>query len=218
MHAYDNARRWLAMALAMLAGFIDATGFVASQQYFVSFMSGNTTRLSVSLATGAFSPLVPALLILGFVVGVTGGALVVRRAGRWRKTAVIAVSTALICGSAIARAIGSEPLFLACSVLAMGAINNTYSREMHVAVGLTYMTGALVRLGQGLAARLTGEIREGWFLNIVLWASLALGAVGGAAAATRIPAAAPWISVALAALLLLFAFAIERIKPVLQPS
>jgi len=218
MQSYDPARRWLALGLAGLAGFIDATGFIASQQYFVSFMSGNTTRLSVDLVTGASRPLVPAFLILGFVAGVTAGALVAYRTERWRKTAVIGLTTALIAGSAVGRASGIEPLFLACSVLAMGAINNTYNRNREVAVGLTYMTGALVRFGQGIAAWLSGEVRPGWMLNTVLWGSLALGAAGGALAATAIPEIAPWISVALAGLLLLFAFLIERSRPSPQPS
>jgi uncharacterized membrane protein YoaK (UPF0700 family) len=218
MQGYDTARRWLAMALAALAGFIDATGFVASEQYFVSFMSGNTTRLGVDLVTGGSTPLIPGLLILGFIVGVTAGALLVYKVDRWRKTAVIALTAALIGGSAIGRASGSEAVFLACSVLAMGVINNAYSRNREVAVGLTYMTGALVRFGQGLAARLSGEVREGWFLNLVLWASLALGAVAGAAAAMRAPDIAPWMSASLAFLLVLFAFLVERASPTSQSS
>lgn len=218
MQGYDTARRWLALALAALAGFIDATGFVASEQYFVSFMSGNTTRLSVDLVTAHSTALIPALLILGFVVGVTGGALLAHKMGRWRKTAVTGLTAVLVIGSAAGRTSGIEAAFLACSVLAMGVINNTYNRNREVAVGLTYMTGALVRFGQGLAARLTGEVREGWFLNLVLWASLALGAAGGAVAATRVPDVAPWLSAALACLLLLFAFLIERAGPAPRPG
>lgn len=218
MQGYDTARRWLAMALAALAGFIDATGFVASEQYFVSFMSGNTTRLGVDLVTGESTPLIPGLLILGFIAGVTAGALLVYKVDRWRKTAVIALTAVLIGGSAIGRASGIEPVFLGCSVLAMGVINNAYSRNREVAVGLTYVTGALVRFGQGLAARLSGEVREGWFLNLVLWASLALGAVAGAAAAMRVPEIAPWISASLAFLLVLFAFLVERTSPTSQSS
>ena len=87
---------------------ISRSGFVASQQYFVSFMSGNTTRLSVDLVTADSTPLVPALLILGFVLGVTTGALLAHKMERWRKTAVIAFTAALIGGSAIGRASGGQ--------------------------------------------------------------------------------------------------------------
>jgi uncharacterized membrane protein YoaK (UPF0700 family) len=72
------------------------------------------------------------------------------------------------------------------------------------------MTGALVRFGQGLAARLTGNPREGWLANGALWASLALGAVAGAAAYTRFAVNAGWIALALAAGIAAAALAIER--------
>ena len=194
MQGYDRVRHALALALALLAGFIDATGFVASGKYFVSFMSGNTTRFSVDLVTDSTHALVPVLLIVGFVVGVSAGALVVRAAGRWRKTAVIGLTAILITLSAIGRTIGNEALFLGCSAIAMGAINNTFGREAHIAIGLTYMTGALVRFGQGLAARLCGETREGWLFNLALWLSLSAGAVAGTYAQTHDAPIAPWIS------------------------
>ena len=218
MQSYDISRRLLAMALALLAGFVDSTGFFATSGYFVSFMSGNTTRFSVDLATEAAQALLPALLIIGFVAGVTLGALAIRRAARWRKTVVIGLAVLLLGASAGGRAAGSETVFLAGMVLAMGAINNTFSRDREVAVGLTYMTGALVRFGQGLAARLCGEAREGWALNLALWASLALGAAAGALAAVEHPAAGPWISLALAVLLLASAYRIERARPGVQSS
>jgi hypothetical protein len=44
-------------------------------------------------------------------------------------------------------------------VLAMGAVNNAFQRGGEIAVGLTYMTGAPVRLGQGIGAALMGERR-----------------------------------------------------------
>jgi uncharacterized membrane protein YoaK (UPF0700 family) len=45
---------------------------------------------------------------------------------------------------------------LAMLVLAMGALNNTFLRGGEVSVGLTYMTGALVKIGQGIARRCWG--------------------------------------------------------------
>jgi len=42
----------LACALSALAGYVDAIGFLHLGGLFVSFMSGNSTRLGVSLADG----------------------------------------------------------------------------------------------------------------------------------------------------------------------
>jgi uncharacterized membrane protein YoaK (UPF0700 family) len=156
MDNLDRSRRRFAMALAAMAGFVDAVGFLSADGYFVSFMSGNTTRLGVALGTDVPRALVPALLIAGFVSGVTLGALVALRAGARRKPAVLGLVTLALLGAALARVAGLHEAMLAGLVLAMGVLNNTFLRDGEVAVGLTYMTGALVKLGQGLARQLAG--------------------------------------------------------------
>ena len=180
MNAIDQSRRRLAIAAAALAGFVDAVGFLSANSYFVSFMSGNTTRLGVDLVTSPAAALIPALLIAGFVAGVFGGALLAARAGARRKVAVLALVALLLAGSALAGALTHHWVMLALLVLAMGALNNTFRRDGEVSVGLTYMTGALVRFAQGLAARLTRTGGEGWHNWLLLWISLATGAVLGA--------------------------------------
>ncbi|MCL2535023.1 MAG: DUF1275 family protein, partial [Nocardiaceae bacterium] len=42
----------VAVFLSGLAGFVDAMGFITLGGFFVSFMSGNSTKLSVSAADG----------------------------------------------------------------------------------------------------------------------------------------------------------------------
>lgn len=213
MHRYDPPRRLLAYAIAGLAGFVDATGYLAADRYFVSFMSGNTTRLGVDLVTDTPRAFIPALLIAGFVSAVTIGALLADWAGGYRKSAVIGVSAVLLGAAAVAQTAGWPALFLGCSVLAMGVLNNSFRRDGEVAVGLTYMTGALVRFGQGLAARLRGHTRPGWTTNLALWLSLAAGAVCGALLATVIPLFSAWVSTVLALCLLSGALWVERTAP-----
>ena len=180
MHSYSHQRRRLAIAAAALAGFVDAVGFLSANSYFVSFMSGNTTRLGVDLVTSPQAALVPALLIAGFVAGVFGGAMLAARAGARRKVAVLTLVALLLAGAALAGVLTHHSVMLALLVLAMGALNNTFQRDGEVSVGLTYMTGALVRFAQGVAARLTGTGGEGWHNWLLLWISLATGAVLGA--------------------------------------
>jgi len=218
MHRYDTKRRTLAFGIAGLAGFVDATGFLAANSYFVSFMSGNTTRFGVDLAGWTMQARIPALLILGFVIGVTLGALLADRFKPRRKTAVLAFSSALLLSAAVARVSGSENGFLGLAVLAMGALNNAFRRDKEVAVGVTYMTGALVRFGQGLATFLTGQRIPGWLLNAVLWASLALGAVLGATVATHWQWLSAWMAVGFALCLLAGALTIEREPPAAPPQ
>ncbi len=212
MDRFDRPRRALAVVLAGLAGYVDATGFLSAGGYFTSFMSGNTTRLGVNLARDPAVALVPAALIAGFVAGVTLGALAAERWPVRRKTAVMALVLALLVVAALAHGRWLA-IFLAASVVAMGALNNVFRRNGEVAIGITYMTGALVRFGQGLAARLTGKSAEARPGAGSLWLGLATGAVCGALAFTRWPTAAAWIAAGCAAVMLVTANTIERRIP-----
>ena len=205
MNSIDRSRRRLAVAAAALAGYVDATGFLSANSYFVSFMSGNTTRLGVDLVANPHTAVVPALLILGFVVGVFGGALLAAKAGQQRKFAVLCLVAALLGAAAFAGRSAELELAMALLVLAMGALNNTFQRDGEVSVGLTYMTGALVRFAQGLAAKVLGNGGAGWESWLMLWLGLALGAVAGAFALLTWPAYALWLPAVWALVLALLA-------------
>lgn len=218
MYQFDRAERLLAYAIAGVAGFVDASGFLAADRFFVSFMSGNTTRLGVELAQGATPALVAGLLLGGFVLGVAAGALVAERWVTRRKTAVLALSSALLVVAAGGHAMGSAAAFLGGAVLAMGAINNVFRKDGGVALGVTYMTGALVRMGEGLAGWLSGSgrARKGAIPSMILWASLACGGLLGALAFLGWPQGAPWLACLWAFALMLAALRIERRET--QPS
>ena len=201
MQTLDPHRRRLALALAALAGFVDAAGYLSADRYFVSFMSGNTTRLGVELARQPSAALVPALLALAFVAGVVGGAvLVARREGHHKPALLLAVAGLLALGGLLGSHGATYPSLLILAA-AMGALNNSFSRAGQVAVGLTYMTGALVRMGQGIAARLAGKAAAGWSDWLALWFALACGATVGAFAQFQFGHGAFWIAAACAVLL-----------------
>ena len=52
MMDYSHRQKALAYVLAGIAGYVDAMGFRHLGGVFVSFMSGNTTRLGVDIAMG----------------------------------------------------------------------------------------------------------------------------------------------------------------------
>jgi uncharacterized membrane protein YoaK (UPF0700 family) len=205
MNSIDRSRRHLAIGAAALAGYVDAVGFLSANGYFVSFMSGNTTRLGVDLVTAPQTAAIPALLILGFVLGVIGGALVAAKAGTQRKFAVLALVAAMLTGGALATWSSMTIAALACLVMAMGVLNNTFQKDGEVSVGLTYMTGALVRFGQGLAARMLGKATNGWEGWLLLWIGLTLGALGGAYGQLVWPTLALWLAALWAFVLAVFA-------------
>lgn len=208
MDRLDRPRRHLAIALAVLAGYVDATGYLSASGHFLSFMSGNTTRLGVSAAGDSAQVAIPLALLVGFVAGVTLGALVAERWAARRKTRVLGLVTGLLIMAA-AVAPFSRTAALSATVLAMGAVNNVFRRDGEVAIGVTYMTGALVRFGQGIAARILGQPAGGRLSAGMLWLGLAFGAVAGAAAFAAIQQFALWIAAGAAGALLVAVWHIE---------
>ena len=213
MDRLDRQRRVLAVGLAGLAGFVDALGFLSADGYFVSFMSGNTTRLGVNLGRHPALAVTPALLIGGFTLGVAVGAWLSARAGANRKPAVVGLVCALLTGAAMVQQFAPHEVILALLVLAMGALNATFQRDGGTPVGVTYMTGALVRVGQALGTRAAGlrdDRHAGWPAYLMLWCGLALGATAGALAFTRTGVLALWLSAGWCAAMLAVAWRIAR--------
>jgi uncharacterized membrane protein YoaK (UPF0700 family) len=117
---------------------------------------------------------------------------------------------ALLAGGAGLLVAGLPIPFLGASAMAMGLANNVFSRDGEVTVGVTYMTGALVRFGQGLAARLAGEALPSTRGYGVLWNALALGAAAGGGLCLVEPAWAAIAAMLGALALWSFAFTVER--------
>jgi uncharacterized membrane protein YoaK (UPF0700 family) len=189
----------LACALSALAGYVDGIGFLQLGGLFVSFMSGNSTRLGVSLAEGHWSNVIEALgLIALFVTGAACGSLIVLGRGANRQPWVLLVEAALLAVAALCYTWGLSNAAIAAMVLAMGLENAVFQIEGGAGLGLTYITGALVKVGQLLATALTGGARWAWLPNLLLWAALVAGAACGAMAYHWINLAAIWFAAALA--------------------
>lgn len=170
-----------AIVLTAMAGWVDAVGYLQFAGLFVSFMSGNSTTLSVEAVGGRWPEAAqPILAIAAFVLGSFLGTLLADLAGRWRMPAVLLAEALLVAAAAAA----PDPApAIAALAAAMGAQNAALRHVGGASVGLTYVTGALAKLGQALAGMVRGRTRR-WDLAThgALWLALALGAVGGAVA------------------------------------
>ena len=198
----SRANILLACALSALAGYADGIGYLHLGGLFVSFMSGNSTRMGVSLAEGQWRSAFEALgLIVLFVGGAAIGSLIVLgRAGN--RQAVLLLSEALLlCAAGLAHHFGQQALAVAAIVLAMGLENAVFQINGGAGMGLTYVTGALVKVGQLLAAAITGGPRWAWLPNLMLWAALVAGAVVGGFAYNRFNLGAIWVAAAAALVL-----------------
>jgi uncharacterized membrane protein YoaK (UPF0700 family) len=195
-----DRKAWVAaVALSALAGFVDALGFLKLGGFFVSFMSGNSTRLGVGLAERSENAAVGAGLVTGFVSGVILASLAGHFVQRGRPVIVLAMVSALLGGAAIAHDLGASLIAISLITVAMGAENVVFQRSGEVSIGLTYMTGTLVKFGQHVSAALVGSAPWLWLPYLLLWLGLVAGAVVGAIVYRLVGLDGLWIAAGLAA-------------------
>lgn len=198
MQHYGRGEVALAVTLSAVAGYVDAIGFLKLGGFFVSFMSGNSTRLGVALATAHWAAALTVVgLVAAFLAGVVLGALTARALGEGRRSPVLFLEAALLAMGAVLLALGHDRAGVTAVAMAMGAENAVFQRNGDVVVGLTYMTGALVKAGQRIAGALVGGEPRDWWRYALLWTGLAAGGALGALTYVQIGAAALWLAVAI---------------------
>lgn len=205
MTRYDKRVQALAIGLSALAGYVDAVGFIQLGGFFVSFMSGNSTRLGVGLIERSNDAALAGGLIALFVTGVVAGSLTGRFAAAHCRPVVLVLVAVLLFVAALADATGATPVAVMAMVFTMGAENAVFEHDGELHIGLTYMTGTLVKFGQRIAATIMGGPRFAWASYGLLWAGLVAGAVAGAASFSWIGLASLWPAAAFAGLFAIIA-------------
>lgn len=180
MKRYDEKVWVLAACFSALAGYVDALGFLYLGGFFVSFMSGNSTRLAVGLSEHLADAVTAGGLILSFVIGVMIGSLCGRTVQRARHGAVMYLIAVILTIAALLALKNATWAAAALLAMAMGAENAMFEHDGEVQIGLTYMTGTLVKFGQRVVSALMGGDRLGWLPYLLLWLGLVTGAIIGA--------------------------------------
>src|SRR5215510_2094845 len=107
----SRANVLLACALSALAGYADGIGVLHLGGLFVSFMSGNSTRMSVSLAQGQWGSALEALgLIVLFVGGAAIGSLIVLGRSAHRQALLLLAEALLLVAAGLAHHLGQQAL------------------------------------------------------------------------------------------------------------
>ena len=161
----------LAFPLAVVAGYVDAVGFLTLAGLFVAHMSGNTVRLGVFVGDGDWSLAAQRLVpIIVFTIGVAAGIALVealrRRSAPAPAARVLGVEGVLLLGFMLVGRIvldgqsatgGSWDYYLLAvlAVLAMGWQNAALRRVAGVPVHTTFVTGILTHLAE--------ESVNGWY-------------------------------------------------------
>ncbi len=194
----DTIQLAIAGGLAFLAGATDVHGLTLLRDLFVSFMSGNSTMLGVAIARGDFDRAgrIAGIIAL-FVSGAAVGSLIATLAGPRHTVSVLFLVTVLLALPMLA-----PQWNISLLVVAMGLLNAAMHRAGATGISLTYVTGALVKFGQGLGLLLCRRQEDAsWWKQGVLWTCLLTGAAAAAVLELRIGTGIVWTLPALAALL-----------------
>jgi uncharacterized membrane protein YoaK (UPF0700 family) len=154
----DQRNFLLSLAIAYAAAYVDAAGFLLFSGVYLSFMSGNSTRAAVLLGRGAWSDLIPVISVFPvFVLGAAIGTVMMNIFQRYRQAIVLLTAGIVLAIVAVLETwpvtrspelpLGSLLLLTAM----MGLLNPTVQRVDRVSVGLTYITGALAKLGNDVS-------------------------------------------------------------------
>jgi oxalate decarboxylase len=177
----------LATALTTIAGFVDAVGYVNLGQFYLSFMSGNTTRLGMALAGGDDEVVVIGLtVVLVFVVGSFVGSLLAFQCGEAKILAI--VGGEIICfGAAYGLSVlGIGHLSLVPVAMAMGMQNAIHQTVSGADAGKSFITGALFGVGNGVARVVIGRGNLAQpAVHAASWLAFSTGVVLGAGCLSR---------------------------------
>ena len=158
---------WIALALAVIGGFVDAVGYLALFHLFTAHMSGNTASAGSDLAELEWSAaLRSGIPIATFVAGVCLGALVKQegiRRGLRSWFAITCVLECLLLGALMAFGHGPNGalleqispqyvLLVALPCMAMGIQSASFQRVGSVGVRTTFVTGILTGFGEELVS------------------------------------------------------------------
>lgn len=169
----------LAIALLVVAGFVDAVGFLTLGHLFVSFQSGNSTQFAIAIGGVSLTEAYLAGALVGaFVAGVVVGKMLALVGKDWRRPLILIVELPLLGAAALVPLSAVRAAFL--MALAMGAQNGVLHKAGQTRTALTYVTGTVVNFGERLAEAV---FRVGpawaWLPYLLLWIGIVCGGAAG---------------------------------------
>lgn len=184
----------LSWVLAALAGLLGATAFTHSAGYFVTFMTGNAQRAVMGYfaedgwaASSPWLAVSAALLLVAFGAGVLAASLCRRYLWPTRPHATTLITTlALVLATVLDLTLLGGPALplpfipVVLMTFGIGALNATFiDKHGEVTIPLSYVTGTLVKMAQGIERHLSGGELADWLGYFLLFAAFVLGAAAG---------------------------------------
>ena len=160
---FDSEAR-LSYVLAALAGVLGATAFTHSAGYFVTFMTGNAQRAVLGyFRDDVMLSISAGLLIVAFVSGVVVASVCRRHFWVAHPHGPTVLTTVSLFAATVVdvfdlgwdeNELDFPPIFLVA--FGIGALNTSFVKDGEVSVPLSYVTGTLVKMGQGIERHIAG--------------------------------------------------------------
>src|SRR6202020_786766 len=180
---FDSEAR-LSWVLAVLAGVLGATAFTHSEGYFVTFMTGNAQRAVLGyFRHDVLMAITAGLLIVCFVAGVVTASVCRRRFWSAHPHGPTVLATfSLVAATAVdviedgwnVNMLDFAPIMLV--VFGIGALNTSFVKDGEVSIPLSYVTGTLVKMGQGIERHISGGTIADWLGYFLLFGSFVVDA------------------------------------------
>ncbi len=177
----------MSWVLAALAGVLGATAYTHSEGYFVTFMTGNAQRAVLGYFRGDEVLSISAgLLLLCFVAGVVIASVCRRHFWVAHPHGPTLLTTFSLLAATVVDIIDEgweeanldfAPILLVA--FGIGALNTSFVKDGEVSVPLSYVTGTLVKMGQGIERHIAGGKAADWLGYFLLFTSFVLGATLG---------------------------------------
>jgi uncharacterized membrane protein YoaK (UPF0700 family) len=183
---FDSEAR-LSWVLAALAGVLGATAFTHSAGYFVTFMTGNAQRAVLGyFRDDVLLSVTAGLLMLCFVAGVVVASVCRRHFWVDHPHGPTVLTTFSLFAATVVglidegwRGVNLDFAPITLVVFGIGALNTSFVKDGEVSVPLSYVTGTLVKMGQGIERHIAGGDVSDWLGYFLLFASFVLGATLG---------------------------------------
>jgi len=183
----------VAVDLAVVAGFVDAVGYLRVVAVFPANQSGNAVFLGLSIGGSSPAPgWAPPVAIAAFMVGAALARLWSVRVGRRRGAAtLLGLELVLLMALAVVFVVhakskpfstsAAQAAALTAAALAMGVQTDVVRAVAGVAVSTTYQAGAIARIAEAFGTPAGKRELQSRRRLVVVLSSVLLAYIGGAA-------------------------------------
>jgi uncharacterized membrane protein YoaK (UPF0700 family) len=199
---------WFALAVTMLTGFVDATGFLAFGRLFPASPDAGSVVARVGLIENLRTGLFAGGLVLAFLVGVIVTSLAAARfPGHRRSTPLLGAGRLLLVAFLLETVVVHAAAVVAA--MAMGAVHGIFGKDDRSLSEALLPSVQLVRFGEALARPKIDGGRS-MLRHAALWIVFLVGGTLGAASSALAPGRSFALAAVLALLLVFPALLLDR--------